>query len=385
VTDQNTPRPRVIIFRNELLPSSETFILAQANALRRFTPLFAGVHKALRSLPMIQPPVLVSESRSVLGRIMRRVYWRISIAPFFFKRLHSQPSDLVHAHFGIDGAAALPICNTLHVPLIVTLHGYDVSSSDCVLARSPEGRLYLRRREELWSRASVFLCISQFIRDRAIEKGFPANKLRVHYTGTDLALFEFRASDRDDNMILFVGRLVEKKGCSYLLDALSQLRQDHPAVHLVVIGSGPLEEQLQQKAAKEKLACAFLGAQPASIVRDYMARARVFCVPSVQASTGDSEGLGMVFVEAQAMGTPVASFRHGGISEVVVHNRTGLLAPESDSISLKDNLLRLLTDNQLWNQCSIEGPSWVRSKFDITKQTAQLEAIYEDVCQGFIK
>ena len=262
----------------------------------------------------------------------------------------------------------------------MTLHGYDVSSSDRVLARSAEGRLYLRRRGELWSRASVFLCISRFIRERAIEKGFPASKLHVHYTGTDLDLFQLRVSVRDANMILFVGRLVEKKGCIHLLDALSQLRQDHPTAHLVIIGSGPLEQQLQQKVENEKLPCVFLGVQPASVVRDYMAKARIFCVPSVQASTGDSEGLGMVFVEAQAMGTPVASFRHGGISEVVVHGCTGLLAPEGDSKSLTDNLLRLLRDDQLWNQFSTEGPPWVRGKFDITKQTAELEAIYEQVC-----
>ncbi len=107
-----------------------------------------------------------------------------------------------------------------------------------------------------------------------------------------------------------------------------------------------------------------------------MARARVFCVPSVTASSGDSEGLGMVFIEAQAMGTPVASFMHGGIPEVVTHERSGLLCHEGDSAVLAASLLRMLVDDQLWTRLSEYGKRDMHARFNITQQTTLLEEGY---------
>jgi colanic acid/amylovoran biosynthesis glycosyltransferase len=373
---------RVLIFRNELLPRSETFILAQAMALRSFEAYFAGVHPAINSLDLPTEQVFVSSLPSFAGKARRRLFWRAAVAPGFYSRLQKLRVGLVHAHFALDGAAALAICKHLKLPLVVTLHGFDVSSSDDSLRRSEEGRLYLRRREELWEKTAVFICVSEFIRGKALEKGFPESKLRVHYTGVDLSVFEEQAVERDPNLIVFTGRLVEKKGCRYLLDALARVREQHPAAHLVVIGAGPMDGVLKEQAAALKLSCEFLGVQPVDVVRQYLARARVFCVPSVTAANGDSEGLGMVFAEAQAMGTPVASFRHGGISEIVRDGSTGLLAPEGDTEGLAANLLRLLRDDALWRELSGNGVRSMRTSFDIQKQTAVLEDIYLDVMRG---
>jgi colanic acid/amylovoran biosynthesis glycosyltransferase len=310
---------------------------------------------------------------------LRRAFWHASYAPAFFRELGKLKPRLVHAHFALDGAAALPISAALNIPLIVSLHGYDVSSSDKWLARSPEGRVYLRRRAELWARASSFLCISDFIRQKALAQGFPAEKLHVHYTGANMRLFRLQTTERDRNMILFVGRLVEKKGVHHLLDALTEVRRRHPAAHLVLIGGGPLETELRQRVAAEALPCTFLGVQPTDVVKRYLSRARVFSVPSITASTGDSEGLGMVFIEAQAMGTPVASFNHGGISEAVTHRRTGLLADEGDSKGLAANLLRLLRDDVLHTELTRNCRREVYERFDIVRQTAKLEEIYAQV------
>jgi colanic acid/amylovoran biosynthesis glycosyltransferase len=373
------PKPAVLIFRNELLPKSETFVEAQARALRSFQPRFAGVHAARNSMTLPTTPILVDASSSLEGKLRRRLFWHASIAPRFYRELKKIEPCLLHAHFALDGAAALPISNLLAIPLVVTLHGYDVTSSDAWLANSTEGRVYLRCREMLWARATAFLCISTFIRDKAIEKGFPREKLIVHFTGIDTTLFGRGPRERDKNLIVFVGRLVEKKGCRYLLDALSIVQKHHPAARLAVIGTGPLETKLKERCRLANLPCEFLGVLSPREVMEQLARARVFCVPSVTALNGDSEGLGMVFAEAQAMGTPVASFRHGGIPEVVLHGETGLLAPERDGNALAANLLRLLVDDCLWRKLSARGPGWVHEVFDLCKQTSHLEKIYEDV------
>jgi colanic acid/amylovoran biosynthesis glycosyltransferase len=373
---------KIVIFRNELLPTSETFIEAQSNALVEFEPIFAGVHAAQKSLDLLTAPVLIDSTSDLVGKLRRHLYWRQSIAPGFYSKLQKKNPSLLHAHFALDGAAAMPIAKHLKIPLIVTLHGYDVTSDESSFRKFEEGRLYLRRRESLWKHASVFLCISQFIRERAIQKGFPRSKLRVHYTGIDLSLFAANGGERDRNLIVFVGRLVEKKGCERLLESLALVRNEHPTVRLIVIGAGPLETKLREKVTAEHLPCTFLGAQPQKVVREYLARARLLCVPSLTAANGDSEGLGMVFAEAQAMGTPVVSFLHGGIDEVVLRGRTGLLANEGNILELAKNLLLLLREDDRWSRYSEQGARWVREAFDLRKQTEQLEEIYQAVLHG---
>ena len=110
-----------------------------------------------------------------------------------------------------------------------------------------------------------------------------------------------------------------------------------------------------------------------------MSKASVFCTPSVVAKSGDAEGFGMVFAEAQAMGVPVASFATGGIPEAVEHGITGLLAPERDTNALAENIVTLLTDAPLWTRFSAAGRERVHKHFDLAKQTAKLEQIYQQV------
>ncbi len=109
-----------------------------------------------------------------------------------------------------------------------------------------------------------------------------------------------------------------------------------------------------------------------------MRSARVFCVPSVTIESGESEGFGQVFAEAQATGLPVASFATGGIPEAVTHGETGLLAPERDWQALAANILTLVIDLAAWESMSRAGEEQVRHAFDLRKQCVKLEQIYAE-------
>jgi glycosyltransferase involved in cell wall biosynthesis len=113
-----------------------------------------------------------------------------------------------------------------------------------------------------------------------------------------------------------------------------------------------------------------------------MSCARVFCVPSVAARNGDSEGLGIVFAEAQAMGVPVVSSLHGGIPEVVCDGSTGLLAPERDHSRLAEHITRFFSDETFWKDCSRKAQAWISDRFDIRRQTVSLEETYTEVSQS---
>ena len=177
--------------------------------------------------------------------------------------------------------------------------------------------------------------------------------------------------------MVFVGRLVEKKGCEYLIRAMASAAVELGDAELVIIGDGPLRASLETLAKETLPRCRFLGVQTPAQVRGWLARARLFSVPSVEARSGDSEGLGMVFLEAQSMGVPVVSFRHGGISEAVEHGRTGLLSAERDWRGLAASIVELFKDAGRWQCLAAAARQRTVARFDLARQTRTLEAIYE--------
>jgi colanic acid/amylovoran biosynthesis glycosyltransferase len=312
---------------------------------------------------------LLSRRGRSISDARAKLYRRTGAAPLFHKRAKHTRPDLIHAHFGSGGRTALPLARALGVPLVVTLHGSDVT----VRGKEPD------RYRHLGEDASLLICVSKFIRDRALEAGFPPQKLLVHYIGVDRGVFAPSKSSVPRQGVLFVGRLVEKKGCEYLLRAMKLVQEAHPQCELTVIGDGPLRLSLEALARELNIGCRFLGVQAAAVIREALRNAKIFCVPSVTATDGDSEGLGMVFGEAQAMGVPVVSTTHGGIPEIVVHGATGLLVPERDHASLAEALSVLLGDEDRWQQFHFGALRHTEQHFDLRTQTGLLENIYTGV------
>jgi glycosyltransferase involved in cell wall biosynthesis len=148
-------------------------------------------------------------------------------------------------------------------------------------------------------------------------------------------------------------------------------------VRLDIIGDGPLRSELEALAKALGIRARFRGMLDPEEVQSSMSRARVLCNPSVTAASGDVEGFGMVFAEAQAVGTPVVSFAHAAIPEAVSHGVTGLLCPEGSVEPLAEAIRTFLSDDSFWFRTSQYAANWVREHFDIARQTRKLEAIYD--------
>lgn len=372
-------KPTVLIFRTELLPASETFILSQAGALRRFTPVFAGLRRVRCGLdPDTAETILLSDSHSTAQRLRRRIFLETGIAPAFSRAIRQRQPALVHAHFAVDAAAALPLAKELDVPLVVTLHGYDVTTHPEVLRRSATGQVFLRRKAELIERAKVFLCVSEHLRRHAVARGFPEGKLRTLPIGVDLDLFApdpLRSRARDP-IILFVGRLVEVKGCAYLIRAMALVEQRYPDAKLILVGDGPLLDSLRAEARGAARQITFLGPQPPAVVRDLMHRATVLAAPSVVTREGNSEALGLAVCEAQAMGLPVVGFRGTGVEEAVADEETALLVQPGNERALAEALCDILEDPVLAKRMGAAGRRRAEERYSLAAQTAKLEDIY---------
>ncbi len=340
-------------------------------ALTRYPAVLAGLERTQPSLPLPAGSLLLAEGCGWLPAARAKLYRRLAIAPLFHRALARTEPALVHAHFATGGRTALALARKLGVPLLVTLHGADVTVRG---QRDTHRDAY----QELGEQARLFLCVSDFIRRRAIEAGLPAAKCLVHYIGIDRYLFAPAvAAAQSPRSILFIGRLVDKKGCEYLLRAMHRVQQQLPDAALTILGDGPLRASLEALAATLALRCTFLGSRPSVEVRHALERTRVLCAPSVTAANGDSEGLPTVIAEAQAMGVPVVATSHAGIPEIVVDGLTGLLVPERDTEALAHALITLLSDPDLWQRASRAAQHRIAEHFDLRQQTSLLEQIYD--------
>ena len=374
--------PTVLIYRDQLLPYSETFIPAQGDSLRRYGAVYVGTSR-LTSLDDKHTVVLGEIPAS--SRLWKGMYkLGGAVHPQWIKTLEGYAPGMVHAHFGSDGGLVLPLCHRLNLPLMVTFHGYDATwNTPPWLSIRTQGDFFrawlLRKRDRALAASDRIVAVSRFIRHQLLLRGGEASKIVVHYVGIDRHCFTPRTDQERAPAVLFVGRLVEKKGVEYLVRAMAVVQRQRPEVSLVVIGDGPLRSHLQSLADQLAVRTQFLGQQPPEQVRRWMNQVQVFCGPSIVARSGDAEGFGMVFAEAQAMGLPVVSFATGGIPEAVIHGETGLLSPEKDTAQLSRDLLRLLQDSDLRQRFARAGQAHVAQNFDLQKNTPLLEALYDDV------
>jgi glycosyltransferase involved in cell wall biosynthesis len=370
------PARRVLVYRREILRLSETFILSQVRALRRYQPHLFGLRR-VAGLALDGVPVHTLGNGKI-GRIQQLMFRYCGHGPDLLGAGRKLGPCLIHAHFAFDGAECLPLAESLHVPLMVTLHGWDVTMTDEALRNTRSGRRFLSLRPRLQKTASMFLCVSNFIRQQALTKGYPGEKLVVHYIGVDTAKLVPAPVPMREPIVLFVGRLVEKKGLSYLLRAMAARGRASAEATLAVIGDGPLRLQHEKEAAQLGVKCSFLGAQPNLVVHDWMRRAQVLALPSVRAKTGDCEGLPTVLLEAFALGLPVIGFTSAGIPEAVPEG-CGLLARAGDSADLARQLTLLLSNDGLRGQVAANGRRNAVQNFDLAKQTERLEQLYDRV------
>jgi glycosyltransferase involved in cell wall biosynthesis len=367
----------VALLRHQLFLPSEVFIAEQARALRTFVPLLVGRVLGGKPCAGLSYHVPAAGALKQLSCVLRRD------PRLFLPELAKARPVLIHAHFGVEAVYGMELAQRLGVPLVTTFHGFDATMkrTELLASRKPSWIHYLLKRGELKRRGDLFICVSQSIRAKLLELGFPAERTRLHHIGVDTAAFESSAAERKEPIVLHVARLVEKKGTAYLLEAFARIAGAHAGARLVVIGAGPLRERLEQRAAELGIGArvVWLGALPHAQVRQWLRRAAVFCLPSCTAASGDAEGLPISVLEAAASGTPVIATQHGGIPEAVEHGTSGLLVPERDACALADALDALLSSESLQRGMGTAARRVAESRFDLQRQTHALERLYEAV------
>lgn len=367
--------PTVLVFTGSLLPTSETFIDQHARSLRRFDSLLVGLKKVAGIATDPAKTRILS-----LNVVEKLGLYFFGICRPLDKLVEDNEIAILHAHFLDNGILLARYAARKRIPLLVTLHGADVLRNAAGISlRRRLSRQFLQKT--LLETVARFLPVSDYLLAECKKRGFPAARMTRHYLGIPLATNEMAEGETRSNKVLFVGRLVEKKGVFFLLDAIERLVQQGKKVNAVFIGTGPLADHLQRSARDRSLPIEFRGAQPHQEVLREMKSSTIFCMPSTQATDGDNEGLGLVYLEAQMLGVPVVAFRQGPVPEAVADQETGLLATDRDVESLTRALAAILDDAELARNMGRKGRAHVHANFDIMRQSKRLEDIYDTVLQ----
>lgn len=284
--------------------------------------------------------------------------------------------DIIHCHFGNNGLRGMFLrdIGALRGKLVTTFHGADITEAVRAYGRDVYNRLF--------ASGDLFLPISQKWRDELIELGCPAEKTEVHHMGIDCTKFAFKIRKMDDSgrlRLVSVCRLVEKKGIEFAVQAVSKLAKSNHKLHYDIIGDGPLREDLQRLITSLGVAdtVTLHGQKTKSDVIPYLQRAHLLLAPSVTATSGDQEGIPVALMEAMAMGLPVVSTWHSGISELVRDSECGYLVPERDTDALVASIANLAENPDKWPLLGKNGRTIVEQEFNIDRLNNRLVSMFE--------
>ncbi|MDE2391586.1 MAG: glycosyltransferase [Rhodospirillales bacterium] len=371
---------QVGIFRHNLFRLSEPFITQQAERLHRYQPLYLG--RLRYGAPPAGAEALALQDLAPQMRLLPAAWHMLSASPHpYLYMLAGRRPDLIHAHFGVEGVYALPLAARLGVPLVTTFHGFDATLGPLGLLANPAWARYALGRGRLARQGGLFLAVSNFLRQKLLALDFPPERVLTHYIGVDTQAIAPRTPALEEPIILHVARLQEVKGTEYLIRAFALIAAQHPLARLVIIGEGKLRKRLERLARETGLAerIAFLGAKPHEQVLGWMRRAAMLVLPSIKTESGREEGLGMVMLEAAASSVPGIGTRVGGIAEGIEEGVTGFLVPERDPEALSVAIATLLANPSLRVRMGEAARRRMEQQFDLTRQTAALEEIYDSL------
>ncbi|NMB45403.1 MAG: glycosyltransferase family 4 protein [Firmicutes bacterium] len=309
----------------------------------------------------------------------------------FARFLHRHPFDIVHAHgakAGLVTRLALNYGNKLNYPVVVSYHNEILPTH-----RDVQQRRWRQFMERLLAKGTThFIAVSPGIRDELLQTiGCPAEKVSFIPNGVLLdkthepnRMVDARANHRaqwgwaEDANIFVVGtacRLTREKGIDILLAAAARVVAVESTLRFVIMGDGPLKEELKQDAQARGLSdhVRFLGF--CDTARHLFPAFDTFVLPSL------TEGWPLSLMEAMVAGIPVIATRVGGIPEMVEAGRTGILVSPGEVEELTQALLAVARDRPLAKRLGSEAAEYAKKHFDAHFMVDQVERVYQRICQ----
>lgn len=317
---------------------------------------------------------------------LRRSPWKWLLVPGFLLamawhawRLSRQRPDLVHAHWLLPQGTIVALLGLLQrapPPFVVTSHGADLFAF--------RARPLRALKRFVVHRAAAITVVSPPMRDELLRLGAGPAHVDVQPMGVDLRgrFTVDPAAVRSRDEILFVGRLVEKKGLRHLIDAMPAILAAHPSAYLTVVGFGPeeAERRLQARAMGLEDKVRFAGPVSQSRLPAFYRRAAMFVAPFTVAGSGDQEGLGLVAMEAAGCGCPLVVSAMAQTRDAFDGDCVAWTTP-GDAKALAAACIKVLSDPEAAAKRAIDARASALARFDWASRATG----YRDLMMGLVR
>jgi phosphatidyl-myo-inositol dimannoside synthase len=283
-----------------------------------------------------------------------------------------------------QGLVSIGLKHLLGLPYIAYAHGEEITQTS-------RFRVETSLRNRIYRSADAVVINSEFTRRGLLEIGIPADRIHKITPGVDAE--RFRPEPKDPGLverfglagkivILTVGRLIARKGQRRVLEAAARLREEFPDLRYVIVGTGQDEGELGRTARQLGIEnmVVFAGAVPDESLASFYNLCDIFVMPN-EDSDGDTEGFGMVFLEANAAGKPVIGGRDGGTEDAIVEGETGFRVDTANPEELTTRLRLLLLSEQLRRRMGDAGLRRARFEFAWENRSRQLRTLSAGILQ----
>jgi len=313
--------------------------------------------------------------------------------PFFFlselyyalKVVRKENVDIIQSHWLIPGGLIGAICKKVFGKKHIST---ELAAGLAALEILPFKKVIFKFIIKNSDRLTV---LSTYIRDKLIclEGSEILNrKIVIIPLGIDLntykqnnnkLLLKKKYNIKSKNVILFIGRIVEKKGVKYLIKAMPKILLKYPDTELIICGDGPLRTELENLTKNMDLdnCIRFAGyVSNENIKIEYLSLSDILVVPSVSTKNKDTEGLGVVILEGLATGTAVIASDIGGITDIIIDGFNGFLVKPESSEDIEQKVVKILQDEMLKRKFKENGLRTVQEKFSWNIVINSLKDIY---------
>ena len=293
-------------------------------------------------------------------------------------------ADVIHAHWslpqGLIGIICKGICNA---PCVTTIHGSDVYGLGHPLLKAVNAKVIIHSDA----------CTANSNATAGMARKISAKKdIKIVPMGVNPDFFKKFSCNKDalekrikidGKIILFVGRLIDLKGIDYLIEAAPKVIERFPKARILLVGSGPRKDCLVKLTRDLNLEnnVVFIEQVPQDELLKYYYLADIFVLPSIVNEEGETEGLGVVLLEAMACGVPVVGSGVGGIPDIIKDYETGLIAGQKDPDSLAEKIIKLLSNDRLREKLIKNGQKLIEEKYSWEIIADKFLNIYRNVVE----
>lgn len=312
----------------------------------------------------------ISKTLSVIDKLIKKIFGKehFLIAFFWVLFLKIKKVKYLLCEYGNTGEAFLMAVKINKINLIVNFHGYDAYCSSVVKENT---NLY----SKLFYLSKKIVVVSEHMKTQLNRLGCPFYKIVIVKYGAIDSFFNVSKKQKKEELyFLSVGRFVNKKAPYLTILAFNEILKEFPNIKLKMVGYGVLFDMCVQltKSLGIESKIEFLGVKNSLEIAELMSESIGFVQHSITALDGDSEGTPVAILEAMAVGLPIVSTYHTGITEVIEHGKTGFLVNEKDYKGMANYMKFIVENPNISNEIGTNAQKYALDNFNLEKQIKKL-------------